>query len=567
MQLASILLLSTISASAVPDNIVLEFTADWCLGCQQISPMVSALQRKGYPIRSVDADREPQLLERFGVKLLPTFVLVVNGKEVDRIVDGISEQKLRQFSLRVPKRSPSRASSVNAKVTRTKSEQPSNSKRSLAGSIVAKTKQALTPRIKLPLFGRKQDDPAVSRAIPPIVRAQLGEVQPQRRVDPVRYTARLKVEEESGVNFGSGTIIDSRPGRSLVLTCGHIFREISDNANVEVDIFQGSQTHTYKGEIVRYDLKSDIGLVAIPTEMELPVSNIAPIAAAPRKGAHVFSVGCSNGDNPTKLQLRVTTLNRYLGPDNIECTGIPVQGRSGGGLFNLDGQVIGICVAADPKDSRGLYTGLEPIRNFLDVCGLSHLLDTARPGTSTPNLLVDESLASARANELDIPPRPPAAAEFPTKAAISPALKLSATNANLNPTTQAALQQAGEAEIVCIIRPLDKSRDASRVVIINRASEKFVASLTREIRSQTQLTSASFRATNNARHQQLKTAHSVPNREVLDLDALTARRASRWRQAHTDSIGPTVAIENSADPSDLVAAGQSQSLAKRYRRK
>jgi hypothetical protein len=43
------------------------------------------------------------------------------------------------------------------------------------------------------------------------------------------------------------------------------------------------------------------------------------------------------------------------------------------------------------------------------------------------------------------------------------------------------LAQAGEAEIVCIIRPINRPGAASRVVILNRASRRFVEYLADEI--------------------------------------------------------------------------------------
>jgi hypothetical protein len=46
----------------------------------------------------------------------------------------------------------------------------------------------------------------------------------------------------------------------------------------------------------------------------------------------------------------------------------------------------------------------------------------------------------------------------------------------------------GEAEVICIIRPIDKPNAASRVVVINRASTKFVSYLTGEMRRQPQPT-------------------------------------------------------------------------------
>jgi hypothetical protein len=55
---------------------------------------------------------------------------------------------------------------------------------------------------------------------------------------------------------------------------------------------------------------------------------------------------------------------------------------------------------------------------------------------------------------------------------------------------EAALFAANGAEVVCIIRSTDNPRAASRVVIINRASRKFVADLLGEMDAATRPTSS-----------------------------------------------------------------------------
>ena len=63
---------------------ILDFTAVWCGPCQQVSPLVSKMERDGVPIKRVDVDKYPDLKEKYGIRTIPTFVLLIDGKEVSR---------------------------------------------------------------------------------------------------------------------------------------------------------------------------------------------------------------------------------------------------------------------------------------------------------------------------------------------------------------------------------------------------------------------------------------------------------------------------------------------------
>lgn len=76
----------------------MKFTAPWCKPCESISPFVDTLNAT-YKFRVVetDIDKHPELVERYEVKSLPTFVSIdENGNVVDRLV-GSSQEMLRQF--------------------------------------------------------------------------------------------------------------------------------------------------------------------------------------------------------------------------------------------------------------------------------------------------------------------------------------------------------------------------------------------------------------------------------------------------------------------------------------
>ena len=133
------------------------------------------------------------------------------------------------------------------------------------------------------------------------------------------------------------------------------------------------------GKTIAYDLEGDVGLLSIATDAKLPASPVASLADEVQVRQSVYSIGCGGGETPSREDLFVTAINRYLGPDNIECTGEPLQGRSGGGLFDAQGDVVGVCVAADPRDKRGLYAGLKVIHNLLSEHNFAHLIPQSSP--------------------------------------------------------------------------------------------------------------------------------------------------------------------------------------------
>ncbi|MCA9113132.1 MAG: thioredoxin family protein, partial [Planctomycetaceae bacterium] len=89
-----------------PRGEVLDFSATWCGPCQQMAPIVSKLERQGYPIRKVDVDTNRALAQKYGISSIPAFVLVVDGKEVTRIVGAVSEQQLVGMLSQIPSDPP-----------------------------------------------------------------------------------------------------------------------------------------------------------------------------------------------------------------------------------------------------------------------------------------------------------------------------------------------------------------------------------------------------------------------------------------------------------------------------
>ena len=484
MHVVALCLVAAAVTAADPEAFVLEFSApDRCPPCQQIAPLVHRLQREGFPLQIINADENAFVCQQHRVLSIPTFVLMIAGHEVDRIEGKPSESDLRRMC--------NRARLANTNAAPKAESNPPKSEVSNSKSEISNTKPDT-----------------------PIIRAKQVDAENSSKptsTDPLQACLRIRVKDSQGINFGTGTIIDSREGRTTILTCGHIFRRIDDKPLIEVDIFNGTKHETTVGHVLRYDLERDVGLIWIPTTQPLSVAPIGGLSNATTVGQHVFSIGCSAGEPPTKLQHRVTCLNRYNGPDNIECTGVPVQGRSGGGLFDTAGRLIGVCIAADQRDQRGLYSGLQPIHDLLDEVKLSHLRPQGEPRPKAGSLATREAAtaptriedpafddADSAIEELAGPfassngrTEPEESLDRPKLAAamlgvpVTPAMNDSDSVSEVDPKT--------ESEVVCIIRPLNNPRGASRVVIINRASTKFLSQLSGELEQQAKPTSAVVR--------------------------------------------------------------------------
>ena len=442
--MAGLQMLTVLAAiSGVSDTVLLDFSATWCGPCQQMKPIVHRLVEEGYPVRVVDVDREPQLAAQYRVTSLPCFVMIVDGREVDRVVGVTSSGRLRQM-LALGAREPSAETQLVEVDTN-----PRNSPSALPSAT------------------------------------SLGPEAAQRRA--LVATVRIKVEDSAGNSFGTGTVVDSHGEEALVLTCGHIFRDSQGKGRITVDLFLPEGQRTVSGLLIAYDLTRDIGLIAIRPEVKLDPVPIAVSDVALQPGRYVFSVGCDRGGTPRVVESRITTVDRYMGPSNIEVAGQPIVGRSGGGLFSTNGELIGVCNAADPTDNEGLYAALSTIQAELDDNKLSFVYR----GDQQQQPIEQPPVASLIASDMGrptgsfaqgIPFAPAMPNEMPSA---SFAIDAGAAIPRVTPTRFVELMgRADDLEVICIVQSRSNIHGRSEVIRLQQPSLAFVEQLAREYRSQ-----------------------------------------------------------------------------------
>jgi hypothetical protein len=432
-------------------------------------PVIAQLEAAGYPVRKVHIMHERQLAQQYGVSSVPCFILVSNHQIVDRVVGATDSGRLLSMFQRAGFQPGAVAQRERQQAPA--AQQPSQRQRpqpSRDGEVAA------APQDRP--IGANRDGAAAQNVYQ---RAMAASV-------------RIKIDEGGVHSFGTGTIVDAQGDEALVLTCGHVFSKGRTGA-IAVDLFAGDASHvaTVPGQMIHYDENRDVGLIAIRPGRKVEAMRVAGPEFRADAGMRVFSIGCDRGAAPSIRESRVTHLNRFLGPANIEVAGAPVDGRSGGGLFTSDGLLIGVCNAADTKLDEGLFAALETVHAELTAANLTFVY--ANPG----HQLADKGRSPAQAAAPAAPTMSsaPALPQIDTNPlAVQPGaiatsqreLPASPQGKPLQPESAAPSPAADDLEVIMIVRSRLRPQAPAEVLFLDHPSRPVLDLIAAQRRQSTQ---------------------------------------------------------------------------------
>ncbi len=459
------------------------FTNHGCAPCRQVEPGIQALQNEGYPVTTVFLNQQPQLGQRFSVNRTPTVVLVANNKIVGRhagLIDGVT---LKQWfaAVGVP---------------------GGDAFKSRSGG----TKVQLSPQVKT-VSSAKSTKPAGAFAGTSTLHEGTRRPANQSEERALNATVRLKVEDPEGISYATGTVIHSHQGECLVLTCGHVFRDANGAGEITAEFgFSDGQVQTAPGQLISYDANArDIGLVAIRASSPIVPVPVGEKNSIVERGQKIFSIGCDHGEDPTIRHSEIKNRAAYDGSIKYDIYGRPVDGRSGGGLFNANGELIGVCNAAAVEVDEGIYTALETIHWQIANVNLEHLFDNStRPAVATgaPVAMPVDGLAVATQSARDaamtrIQPRQnqTLSNNVDSRLAVPVAPIARAETTPVSWDQQKGLSDSSEMEVIIIVRA---KSDPTRTdaITVARPSEQlldYLANMKASVASSRELDAAQLR--------------------------------------------------------------------------
>lgn len=75
---------------------ILKFSAEWCGPCKMLSNLLGGIELD-IPITNIDIDQNMDKAKEYGVRGVPTLVLLDNGVEIKRLIGMQTVDAIKEF--------------------------------------------------------------------------------------------------------------------------------------------------------------------------------------------------------------------------------------------------------------------------------------------------------------------------------------------------------------------------------------------------------------------------------------------------------------------------------------